>query len=91
MVITGKTYQFMASAAPTLIGQSQVTSMFKDKVNCLCVPQADAKELAIAIKWAYENQPKLQLIGQKGYELYLSSFSQKVVNEKFATMLKTLF
>lgn len=90
MVITGKTYQFMASGAPTLIGDTKVKAKFRDRENCLIVPQADAAALASSIRWAYQNQDKLKAIGSSGYELYKAEFSQAVVAKKFAAMIDSL-
>ena len=44
LVITGKTFQSLACASPTLVGQSPATEQagFKDKTNCLVVSQATA-------------------------------------------------
>lgn len=79
-VITGKTYQFLALGAPVLVGRNQVNDLFQDKVNCLAVPQADAKAIAEAISWAHRHPKELRQIGQAGQKLYQEHFSQKVVN-----------
>ncbi len=79
-VITGKTYQALATAAPVLIGENQVHEGFSDKQNCLIVPQADPKALAGAIAWAHEHPQELAQIGQAGRKLYETHFSQIIVN-----------
>lgn len=79
-VITGKTYQALATAAPVLIGENQVHQGFSDKQNCLIVPQADPKALAGAIAWAHEHPKELAQIGQAGRRLYEAHFSQTTVN-----------
>jgi glycosyltransferase involved in cell wall biosynthesis len=89
-VITGKAYQFLASAVPTLIGENKVTEKFIDRENCLLVPQADAGALAEAIRWAYDNPDKLEQIGDSGYELYKEHFSQAQVNRLVANLVATL-
>lgn len=89
-VITGKTYQVLASAAPVLIGKNQVNEGFSDKVNCLMVPQADAEALAGAIRWAADHPKELERIGRAGRQLYETHFSQAVVNKSVAGMVAEL-
>lgn len=89
-VITGKTYQALATAAPVVIGKNQVNEGFTDKKNCLMVAQADAQALADAISWAAENQKELTSIARAGSELYERHFSQQVVNEVVADMIGEL-
>src|SRR5690606_30487979 len=62
MVITGKTYQFMASSKPVIIGDNDAAVVFVDKENCLKVKLANPKALAESILWAKENPKKLQEI-----------------------------
>ena len=62
-VITGKTFQFLAMAKPTVIGmllQGEVG--FIDKTNCLLVPQGDEAALANAILWAFKHREILERI-----------------------------
>jgi hypothetical protein len=89
-VITGKTYQFLASAAPTLVGQNQATTLFKDKDNCLKVPQQNGQALAAAIEWALNHQSKLAEIGHRGQDLYQKHFSNAVVTDDLTAILKSL-
>jgi glycosyltransferase involved in cell wall biosynthesis len=89
-VVTGKTYQALACAAPVLIGRNKVNEGFTDKKNCLMVLQADARALAEAILWAAEHPNELKEIGQAGRELYERHFSQKIINGLVADMVKGL-
>lgn len=89
-VVTGKTYQVLACAAPVLIGNNQVNEGFTDKKNCLMVQQADPKALAEAIIWASQHPEELASIGQAGRQLYEQHFSQKVINELVQTIVKEL-
>ncbi len=81
-VVTGKTFQFLAMAKPVIIGETIVEYGFKDKGNCLVVPQGDEKALADAIYWAFQNQSELIKIGQQGYDLYHSNYSIARISEK---------
>ncbi len=87
-VITGKTYQFLAMAKPTVIGEVEgAQEYFKDKDNCLLVPQGDAKALAEAIYWVYANQDKLPEIGANGRKLYQSHFSIERISYRLKDVL----
>jgi glycosyltransferase involved in cell wall biosynthesis len=89
-VITGKTYQALASAAPVLIGKNQVNEDFTDKSNCLMVSQADAKALVEAIGWAADHPEEMARIGLAGRKLYETRFSQDIVNKLIAEMVAQL-
>ncbi|MEO6513716.1 MAG: glycosyltransferase family 4 protein [Candidatus Saccharimonadales bacterium] len=89
-VVTGKTYQFLASRAVALVGENQATAMFEDKVNALVVPQANAQALADSIRWAYEHQAELTTMATNGRTLYEDNFSSRVVAQALQTILKKL-
>jgi glycosyltransferase involved in cell wall biosynthesis len=89
-VVTGKTYQYLASQAVALVGQNQTTTMFDDKVNALVVPQADAQALADSIRWAYEHQDKLATIAANGRALYDQQFSSVQIEKQLASILQSL-
>jgi glycosyltransferase involved in cell wall biosynthesis len=74
-VVTGKTYQFLAMGKPTIIGKTDVGYHFKDKVNCMIVPQRDPDALASTINWCAEHKTDLNAIGKHGLELYDQEFS----------------
>lgn len=93
LVITGKTFEFLASAAPALIGETKETAtskQFKDKVNCLMVPQGNAAAIAEAIVWASTHPNELSKIGLAGSQLYKQSFSQSIIAQKLAKMIDEL-
>lgn len=87
-VITGKTYQFLASGAPTVVGASKASNMFKDKENSFVVPQGDAEALANAISWAQKHPEKLITIGLAGRKLYEAEFSNAVIARRLADLLR---
>ncbi|HEX7963820.1 MAG TPA: glycosyltransferase [Candidatus Saccharimonadales bacterium] len=89
-VVTGKTTQFMACAAPVLIGKNKVSGAFKDRQNCLLVPPADAPAIAKAITWAFAHQSELRHIGAAGRDLYEREFSQAVVNQRVQELVVQL-
>lgn len=76
-VITGKTYQFMASARPVIIGDTKESNVFTDKKNALIVPQANTQALKDAIEWAYNHPVELKHMGENGRILYEQMFSAK--------------
>lgn len=92
VVITGKTFQFLAMAKPVIVGQNAeaTNAGFIDKHNCLLVERGNAKALAKAIRWAYEHQRKLPAIGQAGSELYARRFSVTTQAPQLTAMLREL-
>ncbi len=90
-VITGKTYQFLAMAKPTIVGElSDMDKVFRDKKNCLIVPQGDPDALAGAICWAFMNQDKLPEMAVSGYALYQSKFSTAIIGVILERIIKKL-
>jgi glycosyltransferase involved in cell wall biosynthesis len=90
-VVTTKTYQFLACAAPSLIAKNlAVSEGFVDKKNCLLVPQADVKAMTQAIGWAADHPKELRAIGRAGRALYEQRFSHAVVTKKVRRMLGAL-
>lgn len=89
-VVTGKTCQVLACAAPVLIGANEVQEGFVDKRNCLIVPQADAAAIAETVRWAASHRRELKTIGRNGRALYETHFSQAVVNSLVAEMVEEL-
>ena len=89
-VITGKQYQYLSMARPTIVGINEESSVFSDKKDSLLVPQANANALAEAINWGYEHQEELSEIGLAGHTLYEKELSQKAVNTKLAEVLGRL-
>lgn len=87
-VVTGKTYQFIAAGAPTLIGANRASGLFRDKENCLIVPQGDSHALATAIAWAQQHPAALAAIGAAGRMLYESAFSNKIITNRMATLFR---
>lgn len=86
-VITGKTYQFLASARPTVVGRGQATELFIDRQNSLLVPLGDTSALTAAIQWAADHPDQLAQIAQAGRQLYDQAFSQAQVACQLATIL----
>lgn len=86
-VITGKTYQLLASARPVVIGANKETKLFSDKKNALVVEQANPRALQAAVVWAYDNPDKLMAIAENGRELYEKEFA----SERIADDLRRLF
>ena len=79
-VVSGKAYQMLACAAPTIIGESAVTkALFHHQKDTLLVPQADPAALADAILWARDHPSQLRRIGQQGRNLYEKAFSIEAI------------
>lgn len=86
-VVTGKTYQFLASGLPVMVGDNRESHLFNDKVNALVVPETNAHAIKDAIEWAAAHPAKLAAIAQSGRELYEQSFS----SSRVASDLRRLF
>jgi glycosyltransferase involved in cell wall biosynthesis len=85
-VITGKTYQFLASGRPVIIGKNQESEVFSNKKNILIVDQASPDQLADAILWAYDPPDELEKIAEQGRGLYEIEFS----SERIARYLRNV-
>lgn len=70
LVITGKTFQFLACQVATVIGASPATALFTDRLDALVVPQNDADALAAAIAWAADNPVERAAIARAGRATY---------------------
>lgn len=88
-VITGKTVQFMACGKATVVGESEETGILTSGQDCLIVPQGDARQLADAILWAFENPEALPALGDKARQAYLLHFSQERIREEMERILRS--
>ncbi len=88
-VVTGKTYQFLASSRAAVIGLNRETKFFTDKHDALVVAQADTSALVKVIKWAYLHQAELQQIAKNGRKLYERSFSSKRIASDLSRLMTT--
>ncbi len=90
MVVTGKTYQFLACGAPVLVGKTKASDDFKHKINCLMTPLGDSAAIAEQILWAYEHPKELERIAQAGHQLYTDMFSSKALAHQMSMILQKL-
>lgn len=88
-VVTGKTYQFLAAGAPTVVGASKASGVFMDKENSIVVPQGNAQALADAITWAQQHPKELIAIGKAGRKLYEAEFSNAIISRRLAELLRS--
>jgi glycosyltransferase involved in cell wall biosynthesis len=88
-VVTGKTYQFLASGRPTVIGVNRESGAFSDRRDALVVPQSDPAALADAFVWAHEHPEELREIGARGRALYERLFSEEHIVAALAPALRT--
>lgn len=90
-VVTGKTYQSLACAVPTVVGANVATEpLFKDKVNSLVVSQKNVDSLVAAFVWAYENPRDLAIIAERGLKLYQREFSNDALARIIAPLVDTV-
>lgn len=81
MVITGKTYQFLASQKPTVVGKIVGSTGFVNRYNVLIVKQGDSDELTKTILWAKANKKHLARIAKNGRQLFDSSYSTSQITK----------
>ena len=86
-VVTGKTYQFLAMAKPTIIGQNDAGFHFQDKLNSIVVPQKDPSALAAALKWCLDHKSKLPEIGRQGRDIYERELSVESIKKILGGLL----
>ncbi len=89
-VITGKTYQFLASQRPVLIGKSKANQYFIDKVNSIIVKQSSVKDLVKKILWAKNNPKELTRISENGYKLYQEHYSNSVITKSLESIIQSV-
>ncbi len=89
-VITGKTFQFLAMGRPTIVGKIDEEIGFVDRKNCLLVEQGSTDKLTSAIKWAFDNQQKLSIIGDGARKLYQDKFSVSEASKMLGDMVTRL-
>ena len=89
-VITGKTSQCLALAKPTIIGAIDEDVGFVDKQNCLIIPQGNSEALAEALRWAYNHQEDLAMIGEQGRVTYAERLSIKVIGKLLGKAISDL-
>jgi glycosyltransferase involved in cell wall biosynthesis len=90
MVITGKTYQFLALGVPTIIGKTNEKTPLQDQKSCLMVPQADAEALAQKLTWAQKHSKDLPKIGQEGRKIYEQYYSNRVIADTMRGIIDRL-
>ncbi len=86
-VIGGKTYQFMSSGKPVILGKNEESHLWTDKLDALIVDQANAEQLANAIIWAKEHPADMKKIAIAGKRLYDQKLSNKVLVRQLRTLL----
>lgn len=89
-VVTGKTFQFLAMGAPTVIGETSNQGMFTHKKNCLISRQKDPTNLAEVIVWAKKHRKQLKTIGEQGRKLYESKFSSARIANSLLQLVSKL-
>lgn len=87
LVVTGKTYQFLAMAKPTIIGRVDDLEGLVDKKNCLIVEQGNPKTIADALRWCMKNRSKLKGIGEAGAKHYNKNYSIAAISLQLKDLL----
>ena len=86
-VIASKTYQFIAMAKPTIVGDNPANrELFTHRENAYLCPMGNAEALASAILELKENRPLRQRIAENGYRL----FRERCTISKIVQSLKNI-
>jgi glycosyltransferase involved in cell wall biosynthesis len=87
VVITGKTFQFLAMGKPAIIGTIEQESGFVDRKNCLLVRQGSSEAIADQLAWAAAHKSKLADIGAEARELFDRRFSTSVISKELESII----
>ena len=86
-VITGKTYQQLCMAKPTVIGKNLESGIFTDKKDCLLVELGNAMSLSNACRWAADHRDQLYTVGESGRNTYDKHLSNTVLTNQLQQIL----
>ena len=76
--IPHKAYESLALKLPYLTARSKgALELLKEGETCIVANQADAKNLAEKILWAYNNQKEIEKIAENGYKFFLENCTSK--------------
>ncbi|GAC1388145.1 MAG: hypothetical protein NVS1B7_7410 [Candidatus Saccharimonadales bacterium] len=89
-IVTGKTYQALACAIPTVVGQNLATDFLTNRVNCLLVPQASPDALAATILWGSHHRQQLIHIGLMGRKIFEQYASSEVLGAQLLQIISDL-
>lgn len=90
LVISGKTYQFLAMGKAVVVGRIDEDTGFADKQNCLLIAQGSSRALAEALLWAQHHRQQLPVIGKNGRALYEQRFSVRAQKSRLQTLIESL-
>jgi glycosyltransferase involved in cell wall biosynthesis len=90
-VIAGKTYQFMAMAKPTVVGDTPANRELFQHMDTayFCAPN-NPKELATAIVNLFENPDLTQEIACRAYELFQGRLTWSRLGTKLARIIQSM-
>ncbi len=90
-VIAGKTFQFLAMAKPTIVGDSPANrEVFHDGDDVLMCKMADAQALASAILALKQDQGLRERIAQRGYEHCRERFSMEKQSQSLERIISDM-
>ena len=87
-VIASKTFQFLAMAKPTIVGDNPANrELLTHKKNAYMCPPADSAALAEAILELREDEELRGTIGQEGYRLFVDKCSVEKVGQSLKEII----
>ncbi len=88
-VIAGKTYQFLAMAKPTIVGDNPANrELFTHKKNVYMCPMADEEALAAAIMALKEGQRLREQIAAEGFRLVTTTLNTEKLSQNLLSIIE---
>lgn len=91
-IYPAKLFDYMACGKSIILAMEGVSKkLVCEQAKCgICVEPENAKEFEKALKELYNNQDKIKLLGNNGYEYVRQNFSDKILAEKYQEIFKKL-
>jgi len=87
-VVATKTYQFIAMARPTIVGDGAATrEAFEPGRHVLAVPPGDPRALAVAVATLRDNPPLRVHLAEDGYALFQERYSSTAIAQRLTCIV----
>ena len=91
-VIASKTFQFLAMAKPTIVGDNPASrELFTHKKNVYMCPPADSAALADAILMLKGDEEMRRRIAQEGYRLFMQKCSVDRISQSLKGTIESVY
>lgn len=91
-VVSTKTYQFLACARPTIVGDLPANrSAFEHERHVLAVPPEDPGQLALALRRVRDERGLRDLLAEQGRRRFVEAYSQEALARRLESILSEWF